>query len=47
VQLVNYAPQAPYLVVPRTMKRFVLKIGRADVTITKQGDRFSWLGGER
>jgi type IV secretion system protein VirB9 len=46
VQLVNYAVQPPYLVVPRTMKRFVLKLGRADVTVTKQGDRFSWFGGQ-
>lgn len=45
VQLVNYAPQPPYLVVPRTMRRFVLKLGRAEVTVTKQADRASWFGG--
>lgn len=36
IVLVPYVVQPPYLVVPRIMDRFVLKIGRAEVTVDKQ-----------
>lgn len=45
--LVNYSVTPPYLVVPRTMDKFVLKLGKAQVDVLRQTNKpglWSWLG---
>lgn len=43
-QLVNYVPKGDYLVVQRTMPKFVLRIGKAQVTVSKTQPKKSWFG---
>ncbi|MEY4564158.1 MAG: hypothetical protein RLZZ618_3435 [Pseudomonadota bacterium] len=46
--LVNYSVSAPYLVVQRTMEKFVLKLGKAKVSVVRESSkpgffaRFGW-----
>jgi len=45
--LVNYSVNAPYLVVQRTMEKFVLKLGKAKVEVSRQSSKpgfFARLG---
>lgn len=47
--LVNYSVRPPYLVVQRTMQRFVLKLGRSEVKVDREEARRGWFSrrGER
>lgn len=45
--LVNYSVTAPYLVVPRTMEKFVLKLGKSSVEVNRKSEKrgfFARLG---
>lgn len=42
IALVNYAVDPPLLVVPRTAKKFLLKLGKAEVTVSKPVSRSWW-----
>ncbi len=45
--LVNYSVSAPYLVVQRTMEKFVLKLGKAKVEVLRHSSKpgfFARLG---
>lgn len=41
--LVNYVPQGDYLVVQRVLEKMVLKVGKTQVTVTKQPRQTSWF----
>lgn len=43
IALVNYSVRPPYLVVQRTMERFVLKIGKTEVNVKRQPRSKSWF----
>lgn len=43
VALVNYSVRPPYLVVQRTMARFVLKLGRSEVQVEREEARRGWF----
>lgn len=43
IALVNYSVNTPYLVVPRTMEKFILKLGKREVEVTRQLPQPGWF----
>lgn len=43
IALVNYSVNTPYLVVPRTMDKFILKLGKREVEVTRQTPKPGWF----
>lgn len=42
--LVNYLPQGDYLLIQRVMDKMVLKVGKTQITVSKQVKPTSWFG---
>lgn len=42
--LVNYLPQGDYLLIQRVMDKMVLKVGKTQITVSKQAKPTSWFG---
>lgn len=42
--LVNYLPQGDYLLIQRVMDKMILKVGKTQITVSKQAKPASWFG---